>query len=159
MFASLFVILFDYQKEILALVLASDVRVNVWRVFALQIAIRALELRLATARDAQMRIQRTLVLVALRALWAHIIPGLHSVDIASLLNREGWVHEAASGQMTFQMSCRRVRTIAETATISANVITVKRRRCNRQRRGLNGRVLQESIFETRSLTTELAGGG
>lgn len=101
--------------------------------FALQIAIRALELRLAAARDAQMRVQRTLVLVTLRAFWAHIIPGLHSVDAASLLNREGWVHEATSGQMAFQMSCRRVRTVAETATISTNLITVERRRCNRQR--------------------------
>lgn len=137
---SLFVI--DYQKEILALVLASNVSVNVWRVFALQVTIRALEFRLAAARDTQMRVQRTLVLVALWTLWAHIIPGLHYVDVAPLLNGEGRIHEAASGQMTFQMSCWRVRTVAETATISANVtLTVKRRRCNKQRWGLNGRVL------------------
>jgi len=41
----------NYQKEILALVLASNMRVNVWRMFALQVAIRALEFWFATARD------------------------------------------------------------------------------------------------------------
>lgn len=126
--------------------LASNVRVNVRCVFAFQGAVRALKLRLAAASDTQMCIQRTFVLVALRAVWTHIISGLHSVDATPLLNRERRVHEAPSGQMAFQMGYRRVRTVAETATTPANVITIERRRCNKQRRGLNGRVLWESTF-------------
>lgn len=126
--------------------LASNVRVNVRRMFAPQGAIRALKLRLAAASDTQMCIQRTLVLVALRALWTHKISRLHSIDAAPLLNREGRVHEAPSGQMALQMSYRRIWTVAETATTPANVITTERRRCNKQRRGLNRRVLWESTF-------------
>jgi len=73
-----------------------------------------------------MCIQRTLIFVTLRAVWTHIISGFHSVDIAPLLNREGRVQEAASGQVTFQMSFLRVRTIAETATVFVNVISIQR---------------------------------
>lgn len=81
--------------------LASNVRVNIRWVFALQVAVWTLEFRFAAARDTQMRVQRTFVLVALRALWAYIISGLHFVETAPFLNREGWVHEATSGQMAF----------------------------------------------------------
>lgn len=61
----LFLVLFDYHEEILALVPTSDVRINIGRVFALQAAIRTLELRLTTARGTQVRVQGALVLVAL----------------------------------------------------------------------------------------------
>lgn len=121
---------------------SSDVRVDIGRVFALQAAIRALELGLVAARGTQMRVQGALVLVALRALGADVVPGLDSVHVAPRLDREGRVHEAAPGQVTFQMARRRVRAVAEAAAILADLIAVeRRRRCNRQRTmDLNGRV-------------------
>lgn len=111
---------------------APDVRVNVGRVFALQAAIRALELGLAAARGTQVCVQRALVLVALRASRANVVLGFYFIHTAPHLDREGRVHEAASGQVTLQVTRRRVRTVAEVAPILADAATaVERRRCNR----------------------------
>lgn len=128
----LFAILFDYQKEILALMLASNVRINVARVFALQTAIWTLKFRLPIARRTQVRVQGTLVLIALRAFRTYVIPRLQFVHGAPLLDWEGRIHEAASGQVAFQMTRCRIWTIAETATIFVDIFVVERC-CNRQR--------------------------
>lgn len=61
----LFLVLLDYNEEILALVPASNVRVDVGRMFALQTTIRTLKLGLAATRSAQMCVEGALVLVAL----------------------------------------------------------------------------------------------
>lgn len=144
----LFAVLFDYQKEILALMFASNMRINVACMFTPETAIRALEFWLAIARRTQMRVQGALVLVALRAFGAYVIPRFQSIHVAPLLDRERRIHEAAPGQVAFQMARCRVRTIAEAATILADIIfAVERGCCNRQQRRLNESVSwQLAIF-------------
>lgn len=143
----LFAVLLDYQKKILAFMFASNMRINVARVFASQAAIRALEFRLTIARRTQMRVQGTLVLVALRALGTYVVPRFQPIHVAPFLDREGRIHEASPGQVAFQMARCRIRTIAETATILADIIfAVERRCCNRQRRGLNESVSWQLVI-------------
>jgi len=135
----LFAILLNYQKEILAFVLASNVRVNVGRVFAPQATIRTLKFRFTTARSTQMRVECTFVLVALRTPGTHVFPGLDLVHAATRFNRKGRILEAASGQVAFQMARGRVWTIAETATVFTNVAAILLLRCcNREQQELNG---------------------
>lgn len=78
---------------------SSDVRVDVWRVLALQAAIRTLKLGLVTARGTQVRVQRALILVSLRTLRAHVVAGSRSA--LQNLDWEGRILETASCQMTF----------------------------------------------------------
>lgn len=110
----------------------SNVRINVARVFALQAAIWTLKFRLAIAHRTEVRVQGALVLIALRAFRTYVIPRLQSVHGAPLFDWEGRIHEAAPGQVAFQMTRCRIWTIAETATIFADIFAVERC-CNRQR--------------------------
>jgi hypothetical protein len=131
--ARLFAVLLNYQKEILAFMLASNMRVNVGRMFAPQATIRTLKFGFTTTCSTQMRVERTFVLVALRTLRAHVLPGLHLVHAAPHFNRKGWILEAASGQVAFQMARGRIWTIAETATVFINVAAfLLLQCCNRQ---------------------------
>lgn len=106
---------------------ASNVRINVARVFAFQAAIWTLKFRFAIARRTQVRIQGALVLIALRTFRAYIVSRFQSVHGAPFFDREGRIHEAAPRQVTFQMTHRRIWTIAETATILADILAVERR--------------------------------
>lgn len=73
-----------------------------------------------------MSVQSSFVLVTLRALGANVVPRLHSIHRVSFLDRERRVHEASSGQMPLQMALRRVRTVAEVASIFPDPVLPRR---------------------------------
>lgn len=109
-------LLVDDQEEILALVPSPDVRVYVGRVLAPEAAIRAAEFRLPAAGSAQMGVQRSFVLVPLRTVRANVVPGLHHVHHVPVLHAERGVHEAALGDVPFQVALGRVGAVAEAAS-------------------------------------------
>lgn len=120
------IVLIDDQEQILSFVPSPDVRIDVRSVFTLQAAVRTMELWLAAAHRTQMRDQCSLVLVSLGTLWANIVPGLDPVLRVPLLDPERGIHEASSGQVPLQVALRRVRTVAEVASIFLDVAVTKR---------------------------------
>lgn len=120
-----------HHVELFAFVPAFNVRVDDGRFFARQIAIRTQKSGLTATRSTRMPIQGLFLLEVLRTYRANVFLRIHFTQFAAHLDRASRLLRAAFGQVTAQVTRRRVPMVAEVAAIPVDVTDVGRRCCNR----------------------------